>query len=644
MGGLRLSRLLLLLAAALPPSLAKTVTYDFDVGWVSANPDGQFERQVIGINGKWPIPTIRGDVGDRIVVNTRNSLGDQDTSLHFHGLFMNGTAHMDGPVRVTQCPIPPGSTFTYNFTLQQPGTYWYHSHNKGQYPDGLRGPLIINDPQDPHKDLYSEELVLSVSDWYHTPMTELIAGFIYKGNPTGAEPVPDAALWNETQGLKVSVRPGTTYKFRVVNIGAFAGQYVWLEGHKLTIVEVDGVYTVPAEADMIYLSAAQRCSFLVTTKNDTSANFPLVASMDTSLFDTLPDGLNYNVTAWLTYNDTADFPDPVMVDELKPFDDMTLVPQDSMALLPEPDQTYELNVIMNDLSDGANYAFFNNITYKHPTVPTLYTALTSGANATSPEIYGTYTHPMVLAKDSVVQIVVNNLDSGRHPFHLHGHNFQTVYRSDEDGGTFADAVVDAASFPATPMRRDTVVLYPQGNIVLRFRADNAGIWLFHCHIEWHVVSGLIATFVEAPLELQKTLTIPQDHLAACAADNIPIAGNAAGNTVDLFDLRGEPSPPAPIPDGFTTRGIVALVFSCICGILGVLVVIWYGLADEPAAPASELSHGRDGAGVLGARDEGKKSGGDDSAVAVSEVGSAQTQAQPDAGAISAAGRGGNVAR
>lgn len=121
-----------------------------------------------------------------------------------------------------------------------------------------------------------------------------------------------------------------------------------------------------------------------------------------------------------------------------------------------------------------NSAFFNNITYKHPTVPTLYTALTSGANAMSPEIYGTYTHPMVLAKESVVQIVVNNLDSGRHPFHLHGHNFQTVHRSDEGGGTFGDAGVDAASFPATPMRRDTVVLYPQGNIVLRFKADNAG--------------------------------------------------------------------------------------------------------------------------------------------------------------------------
>jgi iron transport multicopper oxidase len=76
-----------------------------------------------------------------------------------------------------------------------------------------------------------------------------------------------------------------------------------------------------------------------------------------------------------------------------------------------------------------------------------------------------------------------------------------------------------------------------------------GIWLFHCHIEWHVASGLIATMVEAPLDLQKTLTLPKDHLAACAAGNIPTAGNAAANTVNLLDLTGENVPPPPLPDG-----------------------------------------------------------------------------------------------
>lgn len=123
--------------------------------------------------------------------------------------------------------------------------------------------------------------MLTVSDWYHDQMPGLITTFMGKANPTGAEPVPNAALMNETQDLKIRVEPNTTYLFRMVNIGAFAGQYVWFEGHTMQIVEVDGVYTEAADADMIYLSAAQRCSFLLTTKNSTDENFAIAASMDT---------------------------------------------------------------------------------------------------------------------------------------------------------------------------------------------------------------------------------------------------------------------------------------------------------------------------------------------------------------------------
>ncbi|KAI1456201.1 multicopper oxidase [Annulohypoxylon moriforme] len=583
-------------ASILGFSSAKTVTYDFTIEWVTSNPDGAFDRPTIGINGQWPIPPIVADIGDNVVVTAKNNLGNQSTSLHFHGLFMNGTTQMDGPSQVSQCAIAPGSSFIYNFTINQPGTYWYHSHTNGQYPDGLRGPLIIHDPNSPFlNSSYKQEneRILTVSDWYHDQMSDLLPGFIDKSNPTGAEPVPNAALWNDTQNLQVAVEPNTTYLFRVVNIGAFAGQYIWFEGHNMTIIEVDGVYHQPAVADMIYLSAAQRCSFLITTKAETSTNYAFVASMDTTLFDTLPDDLNYNVTGWLVYDGAQSLPDPATVDELNNFDDITLVPYDNQTRLGEPDQTVELDVIMDNLGDGANYALFNNITYKSPKVPTLYTALSAGDLATDPTVYGSYTHSFVLEKGQIVQITVNNLDTGRHPFHLHGHHFQALYRSDEDAGTYEDSNITEADYPDMPMRRDTFVLFPTGFIVLRFRADNPGVWLFHCHIEWHVASGLIATFVEAPLDLQKNLTIPQNHLDACAAQSIPTTGNAAGNTVNYLDLTGEPKSPDPLPEGFTTRGKVALAFSALCGILGVITVAWYGLAPDAAAPQWVEQQGSD---------------------------------------------------
>ena len=111
-------------------------------------------------------------------------------------------------------------------------------------------------------------------------MPDLLAFFISVANPTGAEPVPDAALMNDTQNLQVKVEPGKTYMLRMVNMAAFAAQYFWFEGHTMQIVEVDGIYTEPAEAGMIYITPAQRYSFLLTTKNDSSSNFAIVGSMD----------------------------------------------------------------------------------------------------------------------------------------------------------------------------------------------------------------------------------------------------------------------------------------------------------------------------------------------------------------------------
>lgn len=97
---------------------AATLTYDFNITWVYANPDGLYRRPVQGINNQWPIPSIEAVLGDQIVINLHNQLGNASTTLHFHGLFQNGTAAMDGPAGSVQCSIPPGVSLTYNFTVR----------------------------------------------------------------------------------------------------------------------------------------------------------------------------------------------------------------------------------------------------------------------------------------------------------------------------------------------------------------------------------------------------------------------------------------------------------------------------------------------------------------------------------------------
>lgn len=579
--------------------------------WVMANPDGLQERKVIGVNNTWPLPVLEVNKGDRLIVHVYNGLGDKSTSIHWHGLFQNSTNEMDGPSMQTQCPIVPGASFTYDFTVDQSGTYWYHCHTDLCYPDGYRQMLLVHDTDAWFADQYKDEFAVTVSDWYHEMVEDIT--FLDLSNPTGAEPIPDAFLFNNSvMNTKLSVEPNTTYLLRIVNTGAFVAQYFYIEDHNFTIVEVDGVFTEPEEASILYVAVAQRYSVLFTTKASTSRNYGLVTIADQVLLDTIPDALRLNQTNWLEYNPSAAF-DPVnvtlnIVDENPAFDDYSLVPYDKEPLFENPSKVINLTVSMGILDNGKPYAFFNDQTYTRPKVPSLYTALTAGEEAVNEAVYGDYTNAFVLNHLDVVEVVLTNNDGGSHPFHYHGHNFQLISRSPSYGEDFyslKDNVNPQAfdpnnhtAFPEYPMRRDVVVLPPMGNLVIRFVANNPGVWAFHCHIDWHMQQGLAATFIEAPLEMQKTLSVPDDHYAACKAAGVPYAGNAAANTKDVLDLSGQNKPARPVPAGFTARGIVALVFSCIAAFAGLAAITWYGMA-----PLSESEQEKVAASTVRTADE-----------------------------------------
>lgn len=122
---------------------------------------------------------------------------------------------------------------------------------------------------------------------------------------------------------------------------------------------------------------------------------------------------------------------------------------------------------------------FNGQSYVAQKVPTMFTALTAPADVVmNPTIYGRASNPFVIPFNAVVEVNINNHDSRAHPFHLHGHNFQIIYR--DDGGALFPGL---QTTPAQPMRRDTVVVYAEGSVTLRFKASNPGVWLFHCHTE-----------------------------------------------------------------------------------------------------------------------------------------------------------------
>ena len=158
------------------------------------NPDGVY-RSMILVNNQFPGPLVEANEGDTIVVHVDNQAMNA-TSIHWHGIFQNGTPYMDGTVGVTQCPIAPGHKSTYEFTVaDQTGTYWWHAHHGVQASDGLHGPLVIHSRKKRERRQldYKTDRVVLISDHYHDLSSALLWQYLKPGMEN-AEPVPDGGL------------------------------------------------------------------------------------------------------------------------------------------------------------------------------------------------------------------------------------------------------------------------------------------------------------------------------------------------------------------------------------------------------------------------------------------------------------------
>ncbi|KAK4235038.1 multicopper oxidase [Achaetomium macrosporum] len=533
MGIMRLSRVLSFVCLSLVSvTRAGTVAFDWNVTWVWANPDGLFGRPVIGINNKWPCPTIEATKGDTVVVNLNNQLGNQTTGLHFHGITQTGTPEMDGPSSVNQCPLPPGSSIKYQFTVDAPGTYWWHSHNMGQYPDGLRGPLIVHDPDDPYKDDYDEEYIMTVSD-----CTTAIQDMLVPTNTVFKPPIPDSLIVNEGQGLHINVTTGKTYRIRMINFAAFGSAMIHFNSHTMEIISADAINIKKKDAYHLRLAPAQRYDVLIGIDDRDNGNYPILVSLDLNrdwTNSTQKLAWNHNYTGYLVMDASQPLDLLDVVDKWNPVDDFrSLQPYDGASALGQYDRLILLDFKFCLDQNGYPRSCFNNITYINQQVPTLYSAATTGDQNTNPVVYG-QVNPFIVNFNETVQLVMNNFDVANHPFHLHGHRFQILDRPDSGTGPWPGRDTNYAS---TPILRDTVTVMPKSYTVLRFKADNPGVWLFHCHIEWHVEMGLTATIIEAPDRL-RNMTFPADHIDACKKMGIPYQGNAAGNTKNVTDTSG----------------------------------------------------------------------------------------------------------
>ncbi|KAJ2791075.1 ferroxidase fet3, partial [Coemansia helicoidea] len=405
----------------------------------------------------------------------------------------------------------------------QAGTYWIHSHYKSQTADGLRAPLIIQDPHEVYT--YDEEIVLPLEDWFREPAHEMVKQFRNPDPSVRFQPIVPYGIIGGTcvNRHHIYFVPGRTYRIRLLNIGSSFDFQFSMEGHRMRLIEVDGVMVKERAMHGVTVAVGQRASVLVTARNTTDSNYVFRADMYTDLLQ-MPRYNPLNYTGVIEYSPTATTTRERCAAWLT-VPDLDLVPLDGQPML-EADRRITLDAYSGVFSDQTFRHSFNNYTYVAPHVPTLLSALTSGAAANDSLVYGHQTNTHVLRHMEVVEVVIKNHDYYSHPFHLHGHVFQIV-----ETGSIRNKDRRSKMAQEVPVRRDTVVIHGGQYAAVRFRADNPGVWLMHCHIDFHIMLGLQMTFVEAPDKIQQSMdaSLPEQYRDNCIAQGFKTSGNAFGD-------------------------------------------------------------------------------------------------------------------
>lgn len=492
--------------------------YWFNVENITAAPDG-IERVVLAVNGSVPGPTIIADWGDTIIVHVTNSLQNNGSSIHWHGIRQNYTNQMDGVPSVTQCPIAPGDTQTYEWRATQYGSSWYHSHFAVQAWDGIFGGILINGPATAN---YDEDLGhVFLNDWSHQTAEVLALIAASTGPPTNQNGLINGTnTWTEDDGTVVGSRfetnfvAGKRYRLRLVNGAADTHFRFTIDNHTLEVISTDFVPIIPYNTTDVSIGMGQRYDIIVTATESTG-NFWLRAIPQESCSDN--DNVD-NVLGIIRYDSTST-EDPTTTS----YDlDDSCLDEDSSNLIPylaikagaeteEDDEVAGLTTAGTGIKWAMNSVSFVS-EWDYPTVMAI-----GEGNDTWTGAEHVWTLPDA---DQWVYMIIDTNFGQAHPIHLHGHDFWVL---GSGSGTY-DNTTDTLTTVNAP-RRDVAMLPANGWLALAWITDNPGAWIMHCHIAWHADEGFALQLVERETEaatLQNNTYIDQ----TCANWDAYVAANS----------------------------------------------------------------------------------------------------------------------
>ena len=458
---------------------------------------------------------------------------------------MHNTPYNSGVPYISQCPIPNirgNNSMVYLFKPESPGTFFYHGHFTEQYPDGMYGAFIVHDPDaiktfanlgSPYTHEGGEWNWI-FADWYNIPVSSLMEGFL-SPESNGNEPIPDGYTMNGKFSGTTTFRianDSDPIRIRVINAAAISLFTISIDGLPLQMIEVGATKIQPKDLQYVSVNVGQRVSFIidlsridpaVLTSNAIKIRVRVNQEMYSTYNTNLPNnGIIGSSSGVPTSPDwealivftggTSEIPNytiPPVLNLPCPKDTNFVEARALVASkAPKPDLYFNVLVQFYKNSNGVKLGYLNHHSYhpakvvsKHRTPNLLSTYLTGRGNylenysvgRDNKTLHGNPSQPVVFPFGKVIEILINNTDSGEHPFHLHGHSFWIISSS-----LFPNA---ETLYKNNYLTRDVISVPAKGWSRIRFIANNPGVWQFHCHIVWHVAAGLVMQVIESPKSL-----------------------------------------------------------------------------------------------------------------------------------------------
>jgi FtsP/CotA-like multicopper oxidase with cupredoxin domain len=516
-------------AIARPVPSMRGTEFDLAIAETSVNFTGA-ARTATAINGSVPAPTLHWREGDTVTLRVHNRL-PVPSSIHWHGLIL--PYQMDGVPGLSYKGIAPGETFTYRFKVRQSGTYWYHSHTGFQEQTGMYGAIVI-EPSGGETIRADFDYVIQLSDWTDNDPMSLFAklkkqsDYFNFNQPTVGEFLRDASsngtsaamnkrrMWNEMRMSAMDLadisaygytylmngnpsaanwtglfRPGEKVRLRFINSAAQTFFDVRIPGLKMTVVQTDGQNVEPVTVDEIRIGVAETFDVVVTPKDDAYTIF--AQTMDRSGFARGTLAARARLTATVPALEKAV---PLSMGDMMG-DMMGGVHAHHAKTEYGPSTDMRVDTPRINLDDpGVGLRDNGREVLTYADLHTIGGPLEKRKAAREIELHLTgnmerYTWsldglefgrstPVHFRHGERLRVILVNDTMMTHPMHLHG---MWSELEDPDGGF--------------QVRKHTISVQPAQRVSFLVTADTLGRWAWHCHLLYHMESGMFREVVVA---------------------------------------------------------------------------------------------------------------------------------------------------